>query len=70
MKGAIETVFTMAVVHELAELNGVKEFFTQYLLSQTAHLTSVYIQLDFMNSLFSGKQQENACFELIILEIN
>ena len=32
----------MAVVQGISRIDGVKEFFTQYLLSQTAHLTSVY----------------------------
>ncbi len=41
-QGAIELVFTMAVVQGISRIDGVKEFFTQYLLSQTAHLTSVY----------------------------
>ena len=41
-EGAIELVFTMAVVQGISRIDGVKEFFTQYLLSQTAHLTSVY----------------------------
>ena len=41
-EGAIELAFTMAVVHGISRIDGVKEFFTQYLLSQTAKLTSVY----------------------------
>lgn len=41
-EGAIEIVFTPAVVQGISRINGVKEFFTQYLLSQTAHLKSVY----------------------------
>ena len=41
-EGAIELAFTMAVVHGISRIDGVKEFFTQYLLSQTANLTSVY----------------------------
>ena len=41
-QGAIELVFTTAVVQGISRIDGVKEFFTQYLLSQTAHLTSVY----------------------------
>ena len=35
-EGAIELVFTMAVVQGISRIDGVKEFFTQYLLSQTA----------------------------------
>lgn len=41
-EGAIELAFTMAVVHGISRIDGVKEFFTQYLLSQTANLTSIY----------------------------
>ena len=41
-EGAIEIVFTLAVVQGISKIDGVKEFFTQYLLSQTASLTSVY----------------------------
>ncbi|MCG2575282.1 replication initiation protein RepM [Acinetobacter sp. ME22] len=40
--GAIEIVFTLAVVQGISKIDGVKEFFTQYLLSQTAQLNSVY----------------------------
>lgn len=41
-EGAIELVFTLAVVQGISRIDGVKEFFTQYLLSQTTNLTSVY----------------------------
>ena len=41
-EGAIELVFTLAVVQGISQIDGIKEFFTQYLLSQTAHLKSVY----------------------------
>jgi plasmid replication initiation protein len=41
-EGAIEIVFTPAVVQGISRINGVKEFFTQYLLSQTAQLKSVF----------------------------
>lgn len=41
-EGAIEIVFTTAVVQGISRINGVKEFFTQYLLSQTSQLKSVY----------------------------
>lgn len=41
-EGAIELVFTLAVVQGISRIDGVKEFFTQYLLSQTARLNSVY----------------------------
>ena len=41
-QGAIEIVFTPAVVQGISRIDGVKEFFTQYLLSQTAQLKSVY----------------------------
>lgn len=41
-EGAIELVFTMAVVDGISRIDGVQEFFTQYLIGQTANLTSVY----------------------------
>lgn len=41
-EGAMEIAFTPAVVQGISRIDGVKEFFTQYLLSQTANLTSVY----------------------------
>lgn len=41
-EGAIELVFTLAVVQGISKIDGIKEFFTQYLLSQTAQLKSVY----------------------------
>ncbi len=47
-QGAIEIVFTPAEVQGISRIDGVKEFFTQYLLSQTADL-KVSIQLGFMN---------------------
>jgi hypothetical protein len=43
---AIELVFTLAVVQGISKIDGIKEFFTQYLLSQTAQLT-VHIQQDY-----------------------
>ena len=41
-EGAIELAFTMDVVKAITRLNGAEEFFTQYLLNQTANLNSVY----------------------------
>lgn len=41
-EGCIELVFTPAVVQGISRIDGVKEFFTQYLLSQTSQLKSVY----------------------------
>ncbi|MFH3663650.1 RepB family plasmid replication initiator protein, partial [Acinetobacter baumannii] len=41
-EGAIELVFTLAVVQGISKIDGIKDFFTQYLLSQTAQLNSVY----------------------------
>ena len=41
-EGAIELVFTMAVVDGISRIDGVQEFFTQYLIGQTANLPSVY----------------------------
>ena len=41
-EGAIELVFTLAVVEGISKIDGIKDFFTQYLLSQTAQLKSIY----------------------------
>lgn len=41
-EGAIELAFTMDVVRGITRLDGAEEFFTQYLLNQTANLSSVY----------------------------
>ena len=41
-EGAIELVFTIDVVKGITRIDGAEEFFTQYLLSQTAVLKSVY----------------------------
>ena len=41
-EGAIEVIFTYDVVKCITRLDGAEEFFTQYLLSQTAKLNSVY----------------------------
>ncbi|WP_201618390.1 replication initiation protein RepM [Psychrobacter urativorans] len=41
-EGAIEVVFTPAVVHGITRIDGAEEFFTKYLLEQTAAMTSNY----------------------------
>ena len=41
-EGAIELAFTLDVVKGITRLDGAEEFFTQYLLSQTSNLNSVY----------------------------
>ena len=41
-EGAIELAFTMDVVKAITRLDGAEEFFTKYLLNQTANLSSVY----------------------------
>ena len=41
-EGAIEVIFTHAVVSEIASIDGYEQFFTSYLLEQTAELNSVY----------------------------
>lgn len=41
-EGAIELVFTIAVVKGISKINGINDFFTQYLLSQTSQLNSIY----------------------------
>ena len=40
--GAIEVIFTHAVVSEITRIDGYEQFFTSYLLEQTAELNSVY----------------------------
>ncbi len=40
--GAIEIIFTYDVVNEVTRINGFEQFFTSYLLEQTAELNSVY----------------------------
>ena len=40
--GAIEVCFTRLVVECITRLDGAEQFFTQYMLSQTANLSSVY----------------------------
>jgi len=41
-EGAIELVFTLAVVKGISRINGAEDFFTSYLLEQTAHMDSIY----------------------------
>ena len=41
-EGAIEVIFTHAVVSEITRIDGYEQFFTSYLLEQTAELNSVY----------------------------
>ena len=41
-EGAIEVVFTPAVVQGITRIDGAEEFFTKYLLEQTATMTSNY----------------------------
>lgn len=41
-EGAIELVFTLAVVNAISRIDGLKDFFTSYLLEQTVSLNSMY----------------------------
>lgn len=41
-QAAIEVCFTIDVVREITRIDGLKQFFTQYLLEQTAQLKSTY----------------------------
>lgn len=41
-EGAIELVFTLAVVKGISRIDGAEDFFTSYLLEQTAHMDSIY----------------------------
>ncbi len=41
-EGAIELVFTLAVVHGISRIDGAEDFFTSYLLEQTSSMDSIY----------------------------
>jgi plasmid replication initiation protein len=41
-EGAIEVIFTPAVVNEITRIHGIEQFFTKYTLEQTAKLKSLY----------------------------
>ncbi|WP_299222051.1 replication initiation protein RepM [uncultured Psychrobacter sp.] len=41
-EGAIDLVFTLAVVEGISRINGLEQFFTSYLLEQTTQFDSVY----------------------------
>ncbi|NRD71616.1 replication initiation protein [Psychrobacter okhotskensis] len=41
-EGAIELVFTLAVVNGISRIDGAESFFTSYLLEQTASMDSIY----------------------------
>ena len=41
-EGAIELVFTLAVVNGISRIDGAEDFFTSYLLEQTANMDSIY----------------------------
>lgn len=41
-EGAIEVIFTPAVVNEITRIHGIEQFFTKYTLEQTAQLKSLY----------------------------
>ena len=41
-EGAIELVFTLAVVNGISRIDGAENFFTSYLLEQTASMDSIY----------------------------
>lgn len=41
-EGAIEVIFTPAVVNEITRIHGIEQFFTKYTLEQTARLKSLY----------------------------
>ena len=41
-EGAIEVIFTPAVVNEITRIHGIEQFFTKYTLEQTSQLKSLY----------------------------
>lgn len=63
-EGAIELVFTLAVVKGISRIDGAEEFFTSYLLEQTASMDSIY-SVRLYELLIQWKQAKNTpVFEL------
>lgn len=63
-EGAIELVFTLAVVRGISRINGAEDFFTSYLLEQTASMDSIY-SVRLYELLVQWKQAKNTpTFEL------
>nr|WP_181716849.1 replication initiation protein RepM [Psychrobacter sp.]QJS05501.1 replication protein [Psychrobacter sp.] len=63
-EGAIELVFTLAVVKGISRINGAEDFFTSYLLEQTASMDSIY-SVRLYELLVQWKQAKNTpTFEL------
>jgi plasmid replication initiation protein len=63
-EGAIELVFTIAVVKGISRIDGAEDFFTSYLLEQTASMDSIY-SVRLYELLVQWKQAKNTpMFEL------
>jgi len=63
-EGAIELVFTLAVVKGISRIDGAEDFFTSYLLEQTASMDSIY-SVRLYELLVQWKQAKNTpVFEL------
>lgn len=63
-EGAIELVFTLAVVKGISRIDGAEDFFTSYLLEQTASMDSIY-SIRLYELLVQWKQAKNTpMFEL------
>lgn len=63
-EGAIELVFTLAVVKGISRIDGAEDFFTSYLLEQTASMDSIY-SVRLYELLVQWKQAKNTpMFEL------
>lgn len=63
-EGAIELVFTLAVVKGISRIDGAEDFFTSYLLEQTASMDSIY-SVRLYELLVQWKQAKNTpTFEL------
>ena len=63
-EGAIELVFTLAVVKGISRIDGAEDFFTSYLLEQTASMDSIY-SIRLYELLVQWKQAKNTpLFEL------
>lgn len=57
-EGAIELVFTLAVVKGISRIDGAEDFFTSYLLEQTASMDSIY-SIRLYELLVQWKQAKN-----------
>ncbi len=64
-QGAIELVFTVAIVKAISRIDGIKDFFTSYLLEQTVDLDSVYSVRLYELLVQWKKVKQTPLFELV-----